>query len=83
MTDPIDLTLDYLHHVEGKLDDLRADLYEVRVALRSLEDRQLGVERSIRLARKDVARRDRRSDAPARRGKRIERRLHLSDHARR
>ena len=81
MTDPIDLTLDYLRYVEGKLDELRADLYEVRAALRSLEDRQLGVERSIRLAREDMARRDRRSDAMASCAKRIERRLEPSEHA--
>ena len=79
MAEPVDLTLEYLHRLDGKLDDVRADLDEVRAALRSLEDRQLGVERSIGLVREDMARRDRRSDALARRVKRIERRLELSD----
>ena len=59
MADPIDLTLEYLR----RLDDVRADLDEVRSAIRSLEDRQLGVERSIGLVREDMARRDRRDDA--------------------
>ena len=72
MADPIDLTLEYLRRLDGKLDDVRADLDEVRAALRSLEDRQLGVERSIGLVREDMARRDRRSDALASRVKRIE-----------
>ena len=57
------ITLEYLRRLDGKLDDVRADLDEVRAALRSLEDRQLGVERSIGLVREDMARRDRRSDA--------------------
>ena len=39
--------------LDDELDDVRADLDEVRAALRSLEDRQLGVERSIRLVRED------------------------------
>ena len=59
---------------------MRADLDEVRAALRSLEDRQPGVERSVGLVREDMARRDRRSDAPTSRLKRIERRLELSEH---
>jgi septation ring formation regulator EzrA len=79
VADPIDLTLEYLRRLDGKLDDVRADLDEVRAALRSLEDRQLGVERSIGLVREDMARRDRRSDALAGRVKRIERRLELSE----
>ena len=79
MVEPVDLTLEYLRRLDGKLDDVRADLDEVRAALRSLEDRQLGVERSIGLVREDMARRDRRSDALASRVKRIERRLELSD----
>jgi chromosome segregation ATPase len=80
VADPIDLTLEYLRRLDGKLDDVRADLDEVRAALRSLEDRQLGVERSIGLVREDMSRRDRRSDALASRVKRIERRLELSEH---
>jgi hypothetical protein len=72
VADPIDLTLEYLRRLDGKLDDVRADLDEVRAALRSLEDRQLGVERSIGLVRLDMARRDRRSNALASRVKRIE-----------
>ena len=79
MVEPVDLTLEYLRRLDGKLDDVRADLDEVRAALRSLEDRQLGVERSIGLVREDMVRRDRRSDALAGRVKRIERRLELSE----
>ena len=75
----MDLTLEYLRHLDGKLDDVRADLDEVRAAPRSPEDRQLGVERSIGLVREDMARRDRRSDALGSRVKRIERRLELSE----
>ena len=63
MADPVDLTLEYVRRLDGKLDDVRADLDEVRAALRSLEDRQLGVERSIGLVCLGMARRDRRSDA--------------------
>lgn len=81
MADLIDLTLEYLHRLDGKLDDACADLDEVRATLRSLEDRKLGVERSIGLVREDMARRDRRSDALASRVKRIERRLEPSNHA--
>lgn len=73
MAEPVDLTLDYLRRLDGKLHDVRADLDEVRTALRSLEDRQLGGERSIGLVCLDMARRDRRSDALASRVKRIER----------
>jgi hypothetical protein len=76
----MDLTLDYLRRLVGKLDDVHADLDEVRAVLRSLENRQLHVEESIGLVREDMARRHRQSDALAGRGKRIERRLHLSDH---
>ena len=75
----MDLTPEYLRRLHGKLDDVRADLDEVRATLRSLEDRQLGVERSIGLVHEDMARRDRRSDALASRVKRIERRLELSE----
>ncbi len=81
MADLIDLTLEYLHRLDGKLDDACADLDEVRATLRSLEDRKLGVEQSIRLVREDMARRDRRSDALASRVKRIKRRLEPSNHA--
>jgi len=70
---PVDLPLEYLRRLDGKLDDVRAGLDEVRTALRGLEDRQLGVERSIGLVRKGMARRDRRSGALASRVKRIER----------
>lgn len=83
MAEPVDLTLEYLRRLDGKLDDVRADLDEVRASLRSLEDRQLGVERSIGLVREDMARRDRRADALASRVKRIEQRLELSEPGRR
>lgn len=79
MANPIDLTLDHLRCLDGKLDDVRADLDEVRAALRSLEDRQLGVERSIGLVCLDMARRDRHSDALASRVKRTPWRLELSE----
>ena len=79
MANPVDLPLEYLRRLGGKLDDVRADLDEVRAALRSLEDRRLGVERSIGLVCLNMARRDRRSDALASRVKRIERRLELSE----
>jgi hypothetical protein len=79
MAELIDPPLEYLRRLDGKLDDVRADLDEVRAALRSLEDRQLGVERSIGLVREVMARRDRRSDALASRVKRIERRLEQSE----
>ena len=80
MADPIDLTMEYFRRLDAKLDDVRADLDEVRSAIRSLEDRQLGVERSIGLVREDMARRDRRGDVLATRVKRIERRLDLAEH---
>jgi hypothetical protein len=76
--DSLDLTVGRL---DGKLDDVGADLDDMRAALRSLEDRQLGVERSIGLVREDVVRRDRRSDALVSRVKRIERWLEPSEHA--
>jgi hypothetical protein len=79
VADAADLTLEYLRRFDAKLDDVRADLDELRAAIRGLEDRQLGVERAIGLVREDMARRDRRSDALAGRVKRIERRLDLAD----
>ncbi|MGE3292295.1 MAG: hypothetical protein AB7I59_26505 [Geminicoccaceae bacterium] len=66
MAEPLDLTLEYLRRLDGKLDDVRADLDEVRAALRSLEDRQLGVERSIGLVREDMAWRLELSEQPGR-----------------
>jgi hypothetical protein len=79
VADPIDLTLDYLRRLDGKLDEVRTELDEVRAALRSLEDRQLGVEHSIGVVRLDMARRDRRSNALASCVKRIEQ-PELSEH---
>jgi hypothetical protein len=42
VADTIDLTSEYLRRLDGKLDDMRADLDEVRAAMRNLKDRQLG-----------------------------------------
>jgi hypothetical protein len=79
VADAVDLTLEYLRRFDAKLDDVRADLDELRAATRGLEDRQLGVQRAIGLVREDMARREHRSDALAGRVERIERRLDLAD----
>ena len=60
MAGPVDLTMEYLR----RLDDVRADLDEVWAAIRSLEDRPLGGERSIGPVREEMARGDLRGDVP-------------------
>jgi hypothetical protein len=62
VANPGDLTLEYLLRLDTKLDGARANRDEVRSAIRSLDDRQRGGERSSGLVREDMACRDRRGD---------------------
>ena len=80
-----DVTLDFLAAQLNRVLDgqrmVREDVADLRAVVRSLEQRTIGVERSLNLLREDLARIDVHQDRVRDRMGRIERRLDLADQA--
>lgn len=78
-----DVTLDFLAAQLNRVLDgqrmMREDIADLRAVVRSLEQRTIGVERSLNLIREDLARVDASQDRVRDRMGRIERRLELAD----